>query len=143
MFGAATIEKNCILFRLYQNSRTENRQQKNKKENTFGFIIENVFVLNVKKLCNITLGTVSPYFTYKKRKCVRPQLMWGSSIPNRLFQDLEITFNFSHPCSSIFSLIFNVSILLHFRTLTFLSSPIPSPTTFHLLFIPPLFHSFI
>lgn len=63
--------------------------------------------------------------------------MWGSSLPNRFFLDLEITFNFSHPCSSIFSLIFNVSILLHFRTLTFLSSPIPSPTTFYLLFIPP------
>lgn len=27
-FGVAAIEKNCILFRLYQNNRTENRQQK-------------------------------------------------------------------------------------------------------------------
>lgn len=50
----------------------------------------------MKKLYNITFKTNTPYFTYKKWKCVRPQLMWGSSLPNRFFLDLEITFSFAY-----------------------------------------------
>lgn len=56
MFGAAAIEKNCILFELYQ--IMQNWKQiaavKNRIEKHV-FIIENVFCLNVKKLYNITL----------------------------------------------------------------------------------------
>lgn len=65
-FKVTAIEKNCILLELYQNSRTENRQQKRgQKENTFGFIVENVFGLNVKKLCNITLKRYAPILHIK------------------------------------------------------------------------------
>lgn len=53
---------------------------------------------------------IHPHFTYKKRKCVRPQPTWGSSLPNQLFQDLEITFNFAYPFLPLFSLF---SVLLY------------------------------
>ena len=57
MFGAAAIEKNCILFELYQNNRTKTGSRKeDRKENMFVFIIENTFGLNVKKLYNITFN---------------------------------------------------------------------------------------
>lgn len=98
------------------------------------FIIENAFVLNVKKLYNITLGMVSPYFTYKKRKCVRPQLTWGSSLPQWLFLDLEITFSFAHSFLPLFSLFLP---LLYSLFLSF------SSILFYLLFTLPPFHSFI
>lgn len=56
-FETAAIEKNCILFELYQNSRTKTGSRKeDRKENMFVFIIENVFYLNVKKLCIITFN---------------------------------------------------------------------------------------
>ena len=54
MFFAVAIEKKREK-ELYQNSRTENRQQKNRIEKHV-FIIENVFCLNVKKLCIITFN---------------------------------------------------------------------------------------
>lgn len=68
-FRAAAIKKNCIL--LDSRTKTGNRKE-DRKENMFVFIIENVFVLNVKKLCIITFKRTHPHFTYKKRKCVRP-----------------------------------------------------------------------
>lgn len=88
-----------------------------------------MFVLNVKKIYNITLKRTRPHFTYKNRKYVRPQLTWGSSLPNQLFQDLEITFNFAHPCSFPFPLIFTVfcSITLILFTLFTLSYFFSSP----------------
>lgn len=56
-FRAAAIEKNCILFELYQNNRTKTGSRKeDRKENMFVFIIENTFGLNVKKLYNITFN---------------------------------------------------------------------------------------
>lgn len=47
--------------------QNENKQQKKDdgKENVFGFIIENVFVLNVKKLYNITLERYAPILHIK------------------------------------------------------------------------------
>lgn len=66
MFGAAAIEKYCTLFELYQNSKTKiGSRKENGKENMFGFIIENVSYLNVKKLYNITLERTRPILHIK------------------------------------------------------------------------------
>lgn len=67
----------------------------------------------------------TPHFTYKKRKCVRPQLTWGSSLPNRFFLDLEITFNFSHLCSFPFPPYFHCFLFYYIHSFyPFLFSPI-------------------
>lgn len=44
-FRATAIEKNCILFMLYQNSRTENRQQKKDKKKICSVLLS--------KMCSI------------------------------------------------------------------------------------------
>lgn len=115
----------------YTKIAERNRRQGNRIERHV-FVIENMFVLNVKKMYNITLKWTRPHFTYKNRKYVRPQLTWGSSLPNQLFQDLEITFNFAHPCSFPFPLIFTVfcSITLILFTLFTLSYFFSSPSPF-------------
>jgi len=45
-FRAAAIEKNCILLELYQNNRTENRQQKNRIEKKIRSVL-------LSKMCSI------------------------------------------------------------------------------------------